>query len=87
MRSLLFQGQSTLREPANCGPGRQEVETAVTHQGRTYRMILRDKTVELDPYLVLVKAAAFAVKTGEPYMGRPVTRDVRRIYTRNSTSS
>ena len=75
MRSLLFQGQSTLREPVNCGPGRQEVETAVTHQGRTYRMILR------------VKAAAFAVKTGEPYMGRPVTRDVRRIYTRNSTSS
>lgn len=86
MKSLLFQPGSTLREPPGCGPKRQEVVTSVEYQGRTYRMTLRDKTVELDPYLVLVKAAAFAVKAGEPYMGQVVPREVRRVYTRNHTS-
>lgn len=86
MKSLLFQPGAILQEPPNCGPSRQEVVTSVEYRGRTYRQVFRDKTVEIDPYLVLVKAAAFAVKAGEPYMGQVVPRDVRRIYTRNSTS-
>jgi len=47
-------------------------------------MVMRDKTTIEDPYTVLVKAAIFAVKEGEPYMGRLIPRSVRDFLIRSS---
>jgi hypothetical protein len=40
-------------------------------------MKIRDKIVVEDPYLVLVKAEAFAISQGEPYNGSVPSRTVR----------
>ena len=49
----------------------------VRKDGRIYKYVLRDKLVPEDPYLVLVKAGAFARLTGEAYNGTPPDRAVR----------
>lgn len=86
MRSLLFSGNPDLREPPDCGLPRKEVVVQVQQLDRTYTMTIRDKISEIDPYLVGVKAAAFSVRTGEPYMGRVVPREDRRALIRTNTS-
>jgi protein involved in ribonucleotide reduction len=53
------------------------VSVTFRKDGRLYTLTLRDKVVVEDPYLVLVKATAYAVKGGEPYMGRIVPRSVK----------
>jgi hypothetical protein len=45
--------------------------------GRIYRFVLRDKVIPEDPYLIMVKAAAFAIQTGEAYNGTPPGREVK----------
>jgi hypothetical protein len=40
---------------------------------------MRDKVAVEDPYLVLVKAAGFAIRQSEPYAGRVPARSVRDI--------
>jgi hypothetical protein len=78
MKSLLFQQDVTnFVEPESCAPGRQEKSIAVKKDGRVYRYVVRDKVYPEDPYLVLVRAAAFAIQTGEPYNGTPPNRSVR----------
>jgi hypothetical protein len=77
MRSLLFQADSPFDEPASCGAGRQEVPITLRKDGRLYRYVLRDKIMPEDPYLTMVKAAAFTIQTGEPYNGTPPDRAVR----------
>ena len=42
-----------------------------------YNLVLRDKVAPEDPYLMLVKATAFAMQEGEPYVGRPPSRAIR----------
>lgn len=86
MRSLLYRDGQNLREPADCVLSRREVVVQVQQKDRTYTMTIRDKASELDPYLVGVKAAAFSVRTGEPYMGRVVPREVRRALIHTNTS-
>jgi hypothetical protein len=76
-KSLLYAAIPPLSLPALCAPGRQEVKATIMKDGRLYHLTLRDKIIPEDPYLVLVKAAAFAVKLNEPYMGRIVPRDVK----------
>lgn len=76
-KSLLFAAVPPLQLPALCGPGRQEVKVTIQKDGRLYHLVLRDKIIVDDPYLMLVKATAFAVKEGEPYMGRVIPRDVK----------
>lgn len=83
-RSLLFKEGQVLDEPALCGPGRQEVVVQFVKDGRLYRTTFRDKQVVEDPYLSLVKAAAFAIREGEPYMGRVVPRAARDLLIRSS---
>jgi hypothetical protein len=80
MKSLLFQtGTSVFTEPTDCAalPCRQEVRVNLRKNGRIYRFTLRDKILPDDYYLVLLKAAAFALQTSEPYNGTPPSRAVR----------
>jgi len=79
MKSLLFQGVTPFEEPPSCAiiPCRTEVPINVRKDGRIYKYVLRDKLVPEDPYLVLVKAGAFARLTGEAYNGTPPDRAVR----------
>lgn len=84
MKSLLFQGNSVFTEPPFCAAGREEVPITVRSEGRLYRYVLRDKIMPEDPYLVMVKAAAFSIQTGEPYNGTPPSRSVRDFLIKSS---
>ena len=85
-KSLLFQPGQLLQEPPECGPGRQEVTAKFRKDGRFYNLTVRDKVVPEDPYIVQIKAAAFATKTGEPYMGRVVPRSLRDVFIKNAVT-
>lgn len=76
-KSLLFTGDLPFGEIPGCSPCRQEVSFTVRKFGRLYNYKLRDKIAVMDPYLVMVKAEAFAIKMGEPYVGIPPERAVR----------
>jgi hypothetical protein len=80
MKSLLFQDAGLpFVVPAECSAlvRRKEVPINIRQGGRIYRYVLRDKIAPEDPYLVMVKAAAFAIQTGEAYNGTPPGRDIR----------
>ena len=76
-RSLLFTGTLPFDVPPGCAPCRQEVVITIRKFGRLYTLKLRDKIVIEDPYLMLVKAEAFAIREGEPYAGLTPGRPVR----------
>jgi hypothetical protein len=86
MKSLLFQGLTPFTEPPDCAaiPCRTEIPIFIKSKGRTYEFVLRDKVVPEDPYLILVKAIAFALYTGEPYNGTFPGRGVRDFLIKNS---
>lgn len=80
MKSLLFQNAGIPFEiPAACSEltKRKEVPIDIKKDGRIYHYVLRDKIAPEDPYLVLVRAAAFAIQTGEAYNGSTPGRDIR----------
>lgn len=76
-KSILFSGTLPYVDPPGCGPCRVEVPFTLRKNGRLYKFMVRDKIVVEDPYLILVKAAAFAIREGEPYPGVPPARSVR----------
>jgi len=77
-KSLLFDNVLPYSVPPGCGPcDRTEVPITMRKFGRLYHFVLRDKIAVEDPYLVLVKAAAFAISQGEQYSGLPPKRAVR----------
>jgi len=84
VKSLLFQGNTPLVEPLTCGPCRKEVRIVFKKNGLLYTMVLRDKIAIEDPYLTMVKAAAFAIRQGEPYVMRPPPRQVRNFLIRSN---
>jgi hypothetical protein len=77
MKSLLFSAVSPFVIPPGCGPSRTEVVQVLRKNGRLYRVVMRDKIVVEDPYLVMVKATAFALQQGETYPGTPPARGIR----------
>ena len=85
MKSLLFQEEG-LSVPVGCSalPCRQEITVNIRKFDRIYRYVLRDKIVPEDSYLVLTKAAAFAIRTGEPYNGRTPTRSLKDFLIKDS---
>ncbi len=83
-KSLLFQPNSPLQSPPSCGPCRTELTRTVYRDGRLYTFTIRDKIAPEDPYLVLVKAAAFAIQNGEAYMGRTPDRSLKDFLIKNS---
>jgi hypothetical protein len=76
-KSLLFTGGVPFTVPPGCGPCRQEAVITVRKNGRLYTYTLHDQIVVEDPYLMLVKAEAFALKVGEQYNGTAPPRSVR----------
>lgn len=83
-KSLLFTGDVPFSVPPGCGPCRQEVTITIRKNGRLYTMKLRDKVVVEDPYLVLVKAEAFALGQGEPFAGIVPPRSLRDFLIKNN---
>jgi hypothetical protein len=87
MKSLLFQpGATPFDEPTGCGgiPCRNEVPITLKKDGRLYRFVLRDRVIPEDPYLMLVKAVAFAVQVNEPHTGRAPERSIRDFLVKNN---
>ncbi len=86
MKSLLFQPDGPFDVPSECAllPCREEVTINLRKAGRIYRFVLRDKIVPEDPYLVLVRAAAFAIQTGEAYNGTPPDRALKDFLIKDS---
>ena len=87
MKSLLYQDNDSPHVvPPGCGLcERTEVPISIRADGRIYRFVLRDKVVVDDPYLIGVKACAFAIQQGEPYAGTPVSRKVRDFLIKRET--
>ena len=88
MRSLLAQGVTPFVEPEGCGINadrcRVEATFSIRKNGRIYRFVARDKLQPEDPYFVLVKAAAFAVRQGEPYNARTPGRGLKDFLIKSS---
>ena len=86
MKSLLFQDVTPFTEPDGCSSilCRTEVPITIRKDGRFYRFVLRDKVLPEDGYLMMVKAAAFAIANGEPYNGLPPDRSVKDFLIKDS---
>jgi hypothetical protein len=85
-KSLLYAPGQVLHEPPECGPCRREVITRLRKDGKIYTLVMRDKAIIEDPYLVQVKAAIYSVQQEEPYMGRIVPRSVRDFLIKSSVT-
>lgn len=87
MKSLIYQGLTPFSDSAACKlqPCREEVVINLRKDGRIYRFIARDKVTPEDPYLVMVKATAFAIQTGEAYNGTPPSRTIKDFLIKSST--
>jgi hypothetical protein len=78
MRSIISQGLTPFTVPDSCSIGsRTEVKFTLRKNGRLYKFVARDKLRPEDPYFVMVKAAAFAVRNGEPYNGKTPSRALK----------
>lgn len=84
MKSKLFAQDSPFVQPAECQPCRIEVPITLRKAGRFYNFVLRDKIVVEDPYLIMVKATAFAIAQAEPYNGTVPPRSVRDFLIKSS---
>ena len=76
-KSLLFTGDLPFGVPPGCGPCRQEAVVTLRKNGRLYTMTMWDQITVEDPYLMLVKAEAFALAQSEPFSGLTPDRSVR----------
>lgn len=86
MKSLIAQGSTPFTDPQSCGADscRTEAKFSIRKNGRIYRFVVRDKVQPEDPYFVLVKAAAFAIQSGEPYSGRTPPRSLKDFLIKSS---
>jgi hypothetical protein len=86
MKSLLFQGVTPFEEPPTCAaiPCRTEVPVTIRKKGKLFKFVLRDKLVPEDMYLVLVRAAAYALQTGTANVALPPARSVRDFLIKDS---
>jgi hypothetical protein len=83
-KSLLFTDTLPFGIPPGCEPCRQEATVTIRKFGRLYRFVLRDKVTVEDPYLVLVKAEAFAIQQGEPFAGSVPDRSLRDVLVKSN---
>jgi hypothetical protein len=86
MKSLIAQGVTPFTIPVGCDleSCRTEAKFAIRKNGRIYRFVVRNKIQPEDPYFVLVKAAAFALRHGEPYNGRTPERSLKDFLIKSS---
>lgn len=87
MRSLLHQMSNPFPNITLCQAGRQEQEFTLYQNGMLYRFTVRDKLAVEDPYVVLMKAVAFAIKHGTAYPGAMPPRKVRDFLIKTSVVS
>lgn len=52
--------------------------------GRIYRFVVRDKIVPEDPHLMLTRAIAFSIQTGEAYNGTSPSRALKDFLIKDS---
>jgi hypothetical protein len=83
-KSLLFTDDLPFGIPPGCAPCRQSVTVTIRKFGRLYNFTMTDKTTVEDPYLVLVKAEAFAIAEGEPYAGQVPDRSLRDVLVKSN---
>lgn len=84
MRSKLSLTNPPFEVPLECGVTRTETTKRYVKNGKIYTMTLRDKIAVEDPYLVMVRASAYAIRTGEPYGARTPRRDYRDVLVRSN---
>jgi hypothetical protein len=86
MKSLLFQEGASFSEPPGCSalPCRQEATVNLKKNGRIYRFVVRDRIVPEDPLLMLTKAIAFSIQTGEAYNGTSPSRALKDFLIKDS---
>lgn len=86
MRSLLAQGKTPFTIPDSCAVQlcRVEVGFSFFDQGRLYNFTATEKVMPEDPYFILVRAAAFSIKFGEPYNGRTPDRRLKDFLIKNN---
>jgi hypothetical protein len=86
MKSLLYQGGLSVPIPPECTalPCRTEQRVSIRKNGRLYHFVVRDKITPEDPMFMLLKAAAYARKTGTSYNGRSPKRSVRDFLIKDS---
>ena len=84
MKSLLFTDTLPFGIPPGCSSGRQESTVVLRKFGRLYTFKIHDKITVEDPYIMLVKAEAFAIQQGEPYSGNAPNRTVRDFLIKSS---
>ncbi len=83
-KSLVYTGDVPYVDPEGCGTGRTEVPVTIRKNGRLYRIVARDKITVEDPYIIMVKAEAFSIRTGEPFQGTTPPRAVRDYLVKNN---
>lgn len=86
MRSLMFHDPALtpFQELPECRAGRTETYKTIRKDGRLYRMVIRDKVIVEDPYLVAVKAQAFGIRTNTEVTMETVPRSVRDALIRSN---
>jgi len=84
MLSRLYQSDSPFDLPVGCASSRTETSYRFLKNGKIYTMVIRDKVSVEDPYLVMVKAAAYAIRMNEPYGARTPRRDYRDYLIKSS---
>ena len=77
MKSILFQPSNPFRGAEPCAPCRTEETFTIHKNGYIYTFVMRDKLIPEDPYIVLIKAAAFSIQYASPYPGGEPPRAVR----------
>jgi len=82
--SLLHQPDPPFEQPPGCEPGRVENSRRFIKNGKIYTMTWRDKVVIEDPYLVMVRASAYAIRMNEPYGARTPRRSYRDFLIKSS---
>lgn len=84
MISLLHQPNPPFDQPPGCSPGRTETTKRFFKNGKVYTMTWRDKITIEDPFLVMVRASAYAIRMNEPYGARTPRRDYRDYLIKSS---
>ena len=79
MKSLLYQDVAPFTDPVACSPCREEATVTLRSGNRFFHVTVRDKVLPEDPYLVMVKAAAFSIQNSEPYNAQVTPRALRDV--------
>jgi len=84
MKSVLFQPSNPFPGVTPCPPCRTEQAFDIHKNGYVYSFVMRDKIVPEDPYIVMIKALAFAVRYSSVYPGAEPPKAVRDFLIKSS---